>query len=78
MCRFSESQNFVQPVSAFGKILGCFPKTKQRRAQTQSPFCIASFYEPIEGRAKIVLFQREAFQPIRLHSALLRSLFRQY
>ena len=76
-CRFRKFQELAQSVSAFSQVLAHLPKAKHRSAETQAPLCVSGFYQPIETRAKIVMFQGEAVQPFR--AAIIRSLFfRQY
>src|ERR1019366_9622088 len=75
-CRFSELQQSTQPVSAFGEKLANLPKAKQRGAKTQPPIHIFGLSQPLQTRAKIVVFEPETHHPFRsFRAALLRSLF---
>ncbi len=64
-------QQLAQPVPAFGEILAHLPETKQGRAETQAPLRISGFCQPLKSRPKIVMFEREAFQPFRSFRAAL-------
>src|SRR5208282_3652679 len=62
-CRSCELQQLTQSDPAFGELLSNLPKTEQRCPETQAPLCISGFCQPLKGRAKIVVFQREALLP---------------
>src|SRR5260370_7589426 len=75
-CRSCKLQQSTQPVPAFGEILANLPIAKQGGAETQAPFRISGFCQPLKRRAKIVMFSSETLQPFcPLRPALLRSLF---
>jgi hypothetical protein len=55
-CRSCQLQQPAQPVPAFGEILANLPKAKQGSAKTQAPLRISGFSQPLQTRAKIVVF----------------------
>src|SRR5450759_564193 len=57
-CRSCELQQSTQPVPAFGEILANLPEAKQGGAETQTPLRVSGFCQPLQARAKIVMFQR--------------------
>src|SRR5271154_3323740 len=73
-CSPSQLQQPAQPVPALAKVLATLPEAKQGCSQTQRPLRISGFGQPLERGPKIVMFEREAFQPFRsFRAALLRS-----
>ena len=50
-------------------MLAHFPEAEQSGAQAQAPFGVASFGEPVEGGAKIVVFEFETIQPLGVAGA---------
>src|SRR5438132_1042542 len=63
--RSSKLEKSPQPVPALSEMLPHLPEPKKGQAQTQTPLRIFAFYQPLERRAKIVMFDLEAIQQFR-------------
>src|SRR5208282_2634739 len=62
-------QELSKAIPAFAEVFAHLPEAKKSSSQAQTPFGVAGFYEPVESRAKIVVFSFKAIQPSGLARA---------